>query len=46
MLSGRSKKIRARRVELDYVAPVRRPRWLGLAVLGLAAGLAAWLGTE
>jgi len=46
MLSGRSKKIRARRVELDYVAPVRRPRWLGMAVLGLAAGLAAWLGTE
>jgi hypothetical protein len=44
MLSGRSKKIRPLRIELDYVAPVRRPRWLGLAVLAGAVGAAAWLG--
>ncbi len=34
----------ARRVELDYVAPVRRPVWPGLAVLALALALAASLG--
>jgi hypothetical protein len=43
MLPGRSKKIRARRVELDYVAPVRRPRWLGLAVLALSIAAAGQL---
>jgi hypothetical protein len=46
MLSGRVKNIRARRVELDYLAPPRRPRWLGLAVLGLSAALAVWLAAE
>jgi hypothetical protein len=44
MPPGRSKNIRPLRVELDYVAPVRRPRWLGLATLALAVGLSAWLG--
>jgi hypothetical protein len=34
----------ARRVELDYVAPVRRPWWPGLAVLALSLALAGWLG--
>jgi hypothetical protein len=43
MLPGRSKKIRARRVELDYVAPVRRPRWLGLGMLALSLAVAGQL---
>lgn len=44
MLSGGRKKIRVRRVELDYVAPVRRPRWPGLAVLALALAVSGQLG--
>jgi hypothetical protein len=43
MLPGRSKNIRPRRVELDYVARVRRPRWLGLGVLALSMAVAAQL---
>src|SRR5688572_31219268 len=41
---GGTKKITARRVQLDYVAPVRRPLWPGLLVLALSLALAAWLG--
>lgn len=41
MLPGRSKKIRPRRVELDYVAPVRRPQWLGMGVLALSVAVAS-----
>lgn len=32
-----------RRVELDYVAPVRRPIWPGLAVLAISLGVATHL---
>jgi hypothetical protein len=33
----------ARRVGLDYIAPVRRPLWPGLVVLVLSLAAAAWL---
>jgi hypothetical protein len=35
--------MKPRRLELDYVAPVRRPVWPGLLVLALSLGLAAEL---
>ena len=31
------------RIELDYIAPLRRPRWPGILVLALALGLAGTL---
>jgi hypothetical protein len=43
MLPGRSKKIRPRRVALDYVAPVRRPPWLGIGVLAVSLAVAGEL---
>src|SRR5262245_55686234 len=33
----------SQRVELDYIASVRRPRWPGIAVLVLSLLLAVWL---
>jgi hypothetical protein len=36
--------MKAGRVELDYVAPPRRPLWLGIAVLAAALAAAADLG--
>jgi|SRR5688572_17185778 hypothetical protein len=35
-----------RRVELDYVARVRRPAWPGLAVLAVALAVAGWLAKD
>jgi hypothetical protein len=35
-----------RRVQLDYVAPVRRPMWPGLAVLAVSLAVAAGLGVR
>jgi hypothetical protein len=43
MVRGRFRKIATQRLELDYVAPVRRPRWPGLALLVFAVCLAALL---
>jgi Tfp pilus assembly protein PilN len=39
-------KISAQRVELDYVAPVRRPSWPGLVVLALAVAASGVLLTR
>jgi len=36
--------MRARRVELDYIAPVRRPAWPGLLLLGVSLALSVEVG--
>jgi hypothetical protein len=33
-------------LQLDFIQPVRRPRWFGLLLLALALGVAAQLGTR
>jgi hypothetical protein len=39
-------KTRPQRVELDYIAPVRRPLWPGVLLLAVSLGVAAGLGAR